>query len=65
MSSTAGHEDVTNYLLGVGADANATSDDLQTPLLCACSSGRLGVVKVLVKWGANIGQRTVEGFVLY
>jgi ankyrin repeat protein len=44
-----GHGEVVALLLGQGADTRSRDIVTRTPILCGCSKGHLGVVRVLLK----------------
>jgi ankyrin repeat protein len=53
---------VIKALIERGADVDkATTDDGQTPLLNACLSGHVEIVKTLLEGGAAIDQSTTDG----
>ncbi|EMI56167.1 ankyrin repeat-containing protein [Rhodopirellula sallentina SM41] len=50
----ARHADVVETLVAAGADPNQTDDDGITPLMIACQSGKLDLVKMLLDHGAMV-----------
>jgi ankyrin repeat protein len=44
-----GHEEMVNFLMGQGAQANSKDEDGTTPFMWACGEGRLGVVRLLLQ----------------
>jgi hypothetical protein len=52
---------VSRVLLAHGADVNARSDDLSTPLHVAANFGMVEVVRVLLEHGASVGAEDGEG----
>mmetsp|Transcript_15298 Transcript_15298/g.30074 ORF Transcript_15298/g.30074 Transcript_15298/m.30074 type:complete len:227 (-) Transcript_15298:110-790(-) len=53
LAAHQGHIAVLNSLLKKGADANATSEDGETPLMLAAAQGHAEVVLALLAAGAN------------
>jgi ankyrin repeat protein len=53
-SAYNGHLEVVQYLVDVGANIHAGSDDYISALNCSFENGHLEVVKYLVDVGANI-----------
>lgn len=53
-ASFHGHEYVVRILLEHGADVNAQSPKLGTPLCSAASQGRTDIVSLLIEWRANL-----------
>jgi uncharacterized protein len=49
-----GNTDVVNYLLSKGANANAGPDDASSPLCTACAIGQVEIVKLLIKYQADV-----------
>lgn len=49
-------------LLNAGADIDAVSDNLWTPLMAAAYVGRLEVIKLLIKHGANVNTKCHRGW---
>ena len=47
-------------LVGSGANINAQSDIMQTPLMIAASCGNLNIIDYLVRRGAELIPRTKE-----
>ena len=48
------HNEIVEFLLKCGADVNAENYDDQTPLHIAAKSGRMGIVRILIKHGADV-----------
>ena len=67
VSARNGHEHVVTVLLRLGADVEQTGTIVikkqtikeATPLWCAAAVGHLGLVKLLVEYGANINSKTI------
>lgn len=55
FAAANGHAAVTALLLSKGAQIYATDDNRSTPLMDACSTGRLDVVQMLLQHGATQG----------
>lgn len=56
------HLDIVKYLISLGADINAISDDRNnTPVMDAASSGDLDSLKLLVSEGANLETQSKNG----
>ena len=55
---------VIDMLLDAGADLDLVGGDDGTPLMGACATGRLGVVKILVRKGARTSYTAEEGNVV-
>lgn len=53
LAVKSGHEPAVQYLLDIGADANAQNDSNQTPLHAAAYNLREGLVNLLIDRGAN------------
>lgn len=61
-AAAEGHADVAAELIDAGADFRVRLNSGFTPLLFAVREGRLGVVRVLLKAGADVNETTpVEG----
>ena len=66
ISARNGHEHVVTVILRLGADVEQTGTIVikeqtikeATPLWCAAAVGHLGIVKLLVEYGANINSKT-------
>uniref|UniRef100_A0A2P2HZ68 Protein fem-1 homolog C-like n=2 Tax=Hirondellea gigas TaxID=1518452 RepID=A0A2P2HZ68_9CRUS len=54
VAAAAGHLDIVAFLLGRGANVNATTKSNSTPLRAACYDGHLAIVKFLVEHNADI-----------
>lgn len=52
-AATRPSEKVIDMLLSAGAELDLVGGDYGTPLMAACATGRLGVVKVLMRKGAK------------
>jgi ankyrin repeat protein len=52
-----GHEEIVNFLLGQGAQANSQDEHGRTPLMWACRQGRLGVLRLLLQ---HIGPEALQ-----
>jgi ankyrin repeat protein len=61
-ASYAGHEDVVNYLLGLGANVNAASNSGSTPLHGAAYYGHQAAMESLVEAGADINIQNNGGY---
>ncbi len=62
LAVRANHQDIISYLIEVGADINAVSDDRNnTPLMDAASSGQKESVVLLVNEGANLECQSKNG----
>ena len=57
MPIKAGRQDIANYLLGRGARVDIASTANVTPLMAAAFNGDLGMVKRLLKRGADVHAR--------
>ncbi|KAI9436040.1 hypothetical protein H4582DRAFT_496333 [Lactarius indigo] len=57
-ASSGGLADVAQWLLSVGADANAQEDDDRTPLHLAAANGRLEIVRILLGHGVDVSVAT-------
>ena len=57
-----GHGAVVERLLGMGVDANATSDDKWTALHVAARAGHREVVRLLLGHGARVDAKTESGW---
>ena len=53
-ASADGMVDVAQWLLNIGADANAQEDDHRTPLHFAAENGHLELVRILLSHGADV-----------
>ena len=60
-----GHISVTDFLLSVGADVNATTNNKSTPLIMASLNGQIDVVKSLMARKANLEAQHSNGCVGY
>ncbi len=60
VAVTSGYKDIAKLLLLNGADPNAGTKDLLTPLHVAAHEGDLKMVKRLIKYGANVNSRDLE-----
>ena len=49
VAAAAGHLEIVAFLLGRGANVNATTKSNSTPLRAACYDGHLSIVKYLVE----------------
>jgi ankyrin repeat protein len=58
-----GNEDVVAFLLNKGADASTKNAMQDTPLMHACTSGKVGVVQLLLKHteGQGLSERDSDG----
>ena len=56
------HPDIVEILLKNGANPNAHSKTLETPLHYACQKGNIPKVVLLLRFGANINSRNKHGF---
>jgi ankyrin repeat protein len=66
-ASYEGHEHVVKALLdgkfeGKGADVEKPGGGGLSPLMCACSSGREAIVRMLLSRGANVAARDGSGY---
>ncbi|XP_028858671.1 ankyrin repeat and EF-hand domain-containing protein 1 isoform X2 [Denticeps clupeoides] len=56
-----GNYEVVEFLLGLGADVNATDQFRWTPLHHACHAGQLDIIELLIKAGANVDSPALNG----
>jgi ankyrin repeat protein len=56
-----GDGDEARFLLEHGADPNIADSDGNTPLFTAAGFGKVAIVKLLVRWSANVNTRGVGG----
>lgn len=61
VAAMEGHEEVVKTLLELGAEVDAVSQDLRTPLYLAAMKGHLSCVKVLLAQGADTSMKTTDG----
>lgn len=62
LAVRSNHIDIVKYLIDIGADINAVSDDRNnTPVMDAASSGNLELVKLLVNEGADLECQSKNG----
>ena len=52
--------DIAEFLIKNGADVNAKNNYNSTPLTIACESGNINMVKLLVKYGADVNNPMTE-----
>ena len=61
-ASADGLVDVAQWLLGIGADANAQADSRRTPLHFAAMNGHFGLVRILLDRGADVNAAAMENY---
>ena len=61
IASSAGHEEIANFLVGKGAAVNACTDQARTSLIYACSRNRHGIAKMLLDNHADINWQDTFG----
>jgi uncharacterized protein len=57
----AGHQDVAKFLIGEGADVNATNRRGKTALMRAAKYGHSPIVETLLAASADVNARTLKG----
>ena len=60
-AATGGHEEIVRWLLGEGADVNATSPNGTTALMMAVRENRYSTSILLIARGANVNHRNENG----
>lgn len=61
-AASGGHSEIVDLLLNTyHADPNSVDDEGWTPLLSACATGRLSIVKSLLKSGAHLNTTSSQG----
>ncbi|MBK7334038.1 MAG: ankyrin repeat domain-containing protein [Betaproteobacteria bacterium] len=60
-AATGGHEEIVRWLLGEGADVNATSPNGTTALMMAVRENRYSTSVLLIARGANVSHRNENG----
>ena len=63
-ASADGLVDVAEWLLGIGADANAQADSQETPLYFAAMNGHLELVRILLGHRADVNAATTDNYTL-
>jgi len=64
-AASSGSQKVFEYLLSAGTDLNAKNRDGATPLVCAASSNRLRIVRLMLERGAEISSQTANANPLF
>jgi ankyrin repeat protein len=57
----SGHEEIVNWLLAQGANANYRYGAGYSPLLTAAANGHVAIVKLLLDYGADLHAKTNDG----
>jgi len=60
-AATGGHDEIVRWLLGEGADVNATSPNGTTALMMAVRENRYSTSILLIARGANVNHRNENG----
>ena len=60
-ASAQGYLEIVKYLVGIGANVNATNNVGETALIWASAQGNLELVKYLVVKGANVNAKNRDG----
>lgn len=61
LAAFEGHENVVRVLVEAGAEVDAVTTDLRTPLYQAAFKGNLACVRVLLERGADTTMKSTEG----
>ena len=61
-ASADGVADVAQWLLDIGADANAYTESRETPLYFAAMNGHLELVRILLSHGADVNAATTDNY---